>query len=302
MIFLPFIAGLTITIGEAIGIGASVVGIGAAIKGAADYHEAKSIQESSCANYQNALNQINRKSKEVLEKFESFGLLKLKTYTGVIREAVELLSNHIKVDLSSFNDIQIEQINIFSNELIGLKESVIKASDVLSCLSVGVNTAVNDRFQYKDTPPIFQTIGAFGIKKFPHSTLPNIPYAAITMAGITWGLSGSNARLQAETNAIYASNEIEKMKLVESGFEALVSRINEGEKLINILTEKLLNALTVISTLPEKDETMNQIENVLALTRALKQVIEVDICCGNGLLTPESGVMFHAVRKEYVYG
>jgi hypothetical protein len=51
----------------------------------------------------------------------------------------------------------------------------------------------------------------------------------------------------------------------------------------------------------EAAETMKLVDNSVSLIRALKQVIEVDICCGNGLLTPESGIMFYAVRKEYVH-
>jgi hypothetical protein len=50
--FLPaFAAAVTVSIGEAVGIGASVIGIGAAIKGAADYHTAKSVQDDSLGEY-----------------------------------------------------------------------------------------------------------------------------------------------------------------------------------------------------------------------------------------------------------
>jgi hypothetical protein len=299
--FLPVFAAATVSIGEALGIGASVIGIGAAVKGALDYHQAKSLQENANAEYQKMIRCIEQKSKEVQKKLEDFGLLKLQTYTGVIREAVELLSKFISIDLSSFKDIQVERIRFFSSELAGLKESVVKASDVLSCLSVGVNTAVHDRIPYKDTPPIFQRIGAFGLKNvpLPKNGLPPIPYAAITMAGLSWGLSGSAAKLQAETNAVYASSEIEKMKQIEPGFDAILERIAEGENLINALTGKLRLTLAELKLLPESPETPGRIENAVSLTRALKQVIEVDICAGNGLLTAESGVLFYAVRKEH---
>lgn len=298
--FLPaFAAAVTVSIGEAVGIGASVIGIGAAIKGAADYHTAKSVQENTNAEYQGIVSRIERKSKEAQRRLESFGLLKLRTYSCVIRDAVETLSNFVTVDLSAFKDIQVEQIQVFNNEIPGLRESVVTASDVLSCLSMGVNTAVHDRFPYKDTPPIFQTIGAFGLKKLPASGLPNIPYAAITMAGITWGISGSAAKLQAETNAVYTASETEKMKAVEIGFDTLMDRISEGESLISILTGKLSLVLAELKVLNESDKTAGRIENAITLTRALKQIIEVDVCDGNGLLTPQSGVLFHAVRKEY---
>ena len=299
--FLPAFAAATVSIGEAIGIGASVIGIGAAVKGAADYHKAQSIQQNAASEYRETVERIERKSKAVQKRLESFGLLKLQTYTGIIKEAVNVLSNFISVDLSLFKDIQVERIRFFSTELTGLKESVIKASDVLSCLSVGVNTAVHDRFPYKDTPPIFQTIGAFGLKPLPTNGLPYIPYTAITMAGLTWGISGNMAKTQAETNAVYASSEIEKMKPVETGFDALIECIAEGEKLIGALTGKLRLLLAELKLLPESDKTAGRIENAIALTKALKQIIEVDICDGNGLLTPQSGVLFHAIRKEYAH-
>jgi hypothetical protein len=297
--FLPAFATATVSIGEAIGIGASVIGIGAAVKGAADYHQAKTIQENASAEYQKTVRRIRRKAKEVQQKLEEFGLLKLQTYTGIIREAVELLSNFITVDLSSFKDIQVERIRLFTNEIIGLKESVVKASDVLSCLSTGVNTAVNDRFPYKDTPPLFQTIGAFGLNRVPFNGLPPIPYAAITMAGLAWGMSGNAAKTQAGANAVYASSETEKLKQLEPGFDALLERIAEGGTLIAALTEKLRLVLAELKLLPESPETPKRVENAVSLTRALKQIIEVDVCDRNGLLTPQSGVLFYAVRKEY---
>ncbi|MDR2795488.1 MAG: hypothetical protein LBB47_02105 [Spirochaetaceae bacterium] len=81
------------------------------------------------------------------------------------------------------------------------------------------------------------------MKKVPAAALPPIPSAAITVAGITWGISGSAAKLQAETNVVYASSEIEKLKPVETGFDALLARIAEGENLIKTLTGKLRRAL-----------------------------------------------------------
>jgi hypothetical protein len=293
---LPAFAAAAVSIGEALGIGASVIGIGAAVKGAADYQKAKSIQDKAEVEYHNAAGRVKRKAKETRKKLEAFGLLKLRAYTGIIREAVELLSNFISVDLSTFKDLQIEQIKFFSAEVAELRESVIKASDVLSCLSAGVNTAVHDRFPYKDTPPIFQAIGAFGLKQLPFNGLPPIPYAAITMAGLSWGLSGNAAKQQAGIKAAYVSGEIDKMKALETGFNAVLKRIAEGENLIAALTEKLRFALAELKIPPQSPE---KIENAVNLTRALKQIIEVDLCTGNGLLTHKSGVLFRTVRKEY---
>jgi uncharacterized protein (UPF0254 family) len=61
---LPAFAAATVSIGEAIGIGAGVIGIGAAVKGSADYRQVKVIQENASAEYQETARRIKQKSKE----------------------------------------------------------------------------------------------------------------------------------------------------------------------------------------------------------------------------------------------
>jgi hypothetical protein len=99
--------------------------------------------------------------------------------------------------------------------------------------------------------------------------------------------------------------ETEKMKTALTGIKALADRINEGKSLINILSSKLkpllaeLEAFEVSGCEPLPYRISLRIEAALILTKALKQVIDVNILSGNGLLTRESGVLFHALRKEY---
>jgi hypothetical protein len=302
---LPFISALAaaaISLGEAVGIGAGAVGIGAAVKGTADYTQAKTVRKKANTAYQNMVRCLKREARAVQNRFTAFGLLKLQTYTGVIREAVGVLSCFKDIGLTSFRDIQVEHISFLNTEIALLETSCIKASDVLSCLSAGVNTAVNDRIPYKDTPPFIQSIGALGIKAVPGNGLPAIPYAAIAMAGISWGVSGNAAKSAAEADALSLDREKEKMKSVLAGFKTLLDRITEGESLIAMLTGKLK---AVLETLEKPDKETIQttgaasIETAIALTRALKQVIETDICAGNGMLNPQSGVVFHKIRKEY---
>jgi hypothetical protein len=239
------------------------------------------------------------KARTVQNRFTAFGILKLRTYTGVIREAVKALSRFKNIGLSSFRDMQVEHISFLKDEIALLETSCIKASDVLSCLSVGINTAVNDRMPYKDTPPLVQSVGAFGIKEIPGNGLPNIPYAAIALAGISWGLSGNAAKSAAEADAVLLDREKEKLKAVLAGFRAMGDRITEGESLIAMLTGKLKTVLEKL-TQPEKETVQTaDIEAAIALTRALKQVIETDICTGNGMINAQSGVVFHKIRKEY---
>jgi hypothetical protein len=300
--FIPALAAAALSIGEAVGIGASVIGIGAAVKGAVDYNQAKTVRKTANQEYQDMILKLKKKARAVQNRFTAFGILKLRTYTGVIREAVETLSRFKNTGLSAFRDIQVEHIGFLANESELLETSCIKASDILSCLSVGVNTAVNDRIPYKDTPPLVQSIGAFGIKDIPASGLPAIPYAAIALVGISWGLSGNAAKSAAETDAVLLGREKEKMKSVLAGFMVLLDRVTEGESLIADLTRKLKAVLETLKQ-PEKEGIQRDgaagIEAAIALTRALKQLIETDICTGNGMINAQSGVVFHKIRKEY---
>jgi hypothetical protein len=198
---LPAFAALAVSIGEAVSMGAGLIGIGAAVKGSADYRKAKTLQEDAYKRYHALAARIQQSTGAVQKKLEDFGRLKLETYTGIIKEAAELLSRFKTVTVSSFKDIQIEHLSFFTRELDDLNTSCMKASDVLSCLSAGVNTAVHGRFPYEDTPPLTQTIGAFSVMKPPISGVPRIPYTALAMAGLSWGISGNASKPRARAAA-----------------------------------------------------------------------------------------------------
>jgi hypothetical protein len=289
---LPAFAALAVSIGEAVNMGAGLIGIGAAVKGSADYRKAKTLQEDAYTRYQSMAARIQQSTKTVQKKLEDFGRLKLETYTGIIKEAAELLSRFKTVTVSSFKDIQVEHLSFFTHELDDLKTSFIKASDILSCLSAGINTAVHGRFPYEDTPPLTQTIGAFGFKKPPISGIPHIPYAALTVAGLSWGISGNMSKTRARAAAARLSCETEKLKPVLTGYKALCDRVDEGGSLIAVLTEKLRAVLGCLQSVPipvtneTPPETAAYIETAVSLTRALKQVIETDVCGGQKGVCP----------------
>ena len=65
MIFLPAVLAATaikVTVAEAIGIGATVFGIGAGIKGAMDYSKAKKLKAEAEAEYQAMASRIRRRT------------------------------------------------------------------------------------------------------------------------------------------------------------------------------------------------------------------------------------------------
>jgi len=73
MIFLPFFAAAaaTVTVGEAVGLGAAALGIGAGIKGAMDYRNAKKLKEEADAEYRAMASRIRRDAARLKKNSEA---------------------------------------------------------------------------------------------------------------------------------------------------------------------------------------------------------------------------------------
>ena len=180
-----------------------------------------------------------------------------------------------------------------------LEKTCIQASDVLNCISVGINTALNDNIPYKNTPVL---IGAFGLGK-SFKGLPAIPYAGITMAGINWGISGSYAKTKAEEESIEIKIETERISGVLAGLKAIGKRVEEGEVLLFALSAKLKKSLGALQSLAGNDnelsvEALKELDISVHLIKSIKQVIETDICNTEGFLTRRSGIIFRKIEKE----
>ncbi|WP_010253565.1 hypothetical protein [Treponema primitia] len=291
-----------ITTGEVIGIGLTAIGIGAGIKGSIDFHQAQSLVDDARSEYNYMAERIRLKAQTIQNRLIDFSKLKLQTYTGIIHEAVTVLSRFKTINLSSFKDIQVDTVRFLKTELETLETSCVKASDVLSSLSAGINAAVYDKYNYKDTPPLIETMGGFGIKGLPQIELPNIPYSAITMAGLSWGINGNVALTRSEASAADISAATERLKPALAGFKVIAKRISEAETLIASLSEKLAVAIEELSKTDGEHITAIDamgIETTISLTKALKQIIEVDIVSGNSLCNSESGILFKRIWKEY---
>ena len=72
MIFLPMLAAtaIKVTVAEAIGIGATVFGIGAGIKGAIDYSKAKKLKAEAEAEYQQMAHRIRQRTAKLKKNSE----------------------------------------------------------------------------------------------------------------------------------------------------------------------------------------------------------------------------------------
>jgi hypothetical protein len=62
MFILPVFSALTFTVGETLGLGATIFGIGAGIKGAIDYQKAKKLKAEADAEYHEMASRIKRQA------------------------------------------------------------------------------------------------------------------------------------------------------------------------------------------------------------------------------------------------
>jgi hypothetical protein len=203
------------------------------------------------------------------------------------------LSKYKKIDLTAYKSVAVESVRFFNSELENLNSSCIKASDILNCVSVGISTALRDCIPYANTPVLINI----------PVQLPGIPYAGIAMAGITWGISGSLAKTNAQAQALGTRIEAERMLTVLEGLKSIEERISEGGALLYALSGKLwksLEALQGHDGTGERlsDEAAREIDASVRLVKSIKQVIETDICSANGFLTKESGIIFRKMLKE----
>ena len=198
--------------------------------------------------------------------------------------------------------IAVESVRFINAELEHLKKTCIQVSDVLNCISVGISTALNDRIPYKNTPVLIEMVGASGIKRNAKQ-LPAIPYAGITMAGISWGMGGIVAKAKAQEASVETKIETERMARVLAGLKAVSNRIDEGEALLFALSRKLKQSLDNLQSLAGDDDELSQeaakeLDVSVRFIKSIKQVIETDICSVNDFMTRKSGVIFRRIRKE----
>jgi len=207
-----------------------------------------------------------------------------------------------EIDFSAYRTIKVESIRFINAELDDLEKSCIKASDVLNCISVAFKTALSDNIPYHSTPALFQIVGAFGFGNI----LKNIPYAGITMAGVTWGISGSLAKSKAEGEALGIKIEAQRMADVIFGLKAIEKRILEGKTLLLVLSKKLKTSLDMFKTLAVdeselSEDALNELNNSIQLIKSIKKVIETDICNAEGFLNRNCGIVFRKIEQEVNY-
>ena len=212
------------------------------------------------------------------------------------------MSKYKSIDLSAYKTVTVESIRFISSEFEHLEKTCIQASDVLNCISTAINTGLNDRIPYKDTSVILEITGALSAGK-TFKGLPAIPYAGITMAGINWGIAGSNAKIKAEEESVETKIETERMSGVLSGLRAIEKRVDEGKTLLFALSAKLKKSLVRLQELTYdstelSEDAAKEFEISVKLIKSIKHVIETDICNADGFITKKSGVIFHKIEKE----
>ncbi|MCL2044743.1 MAG: hypothetical protein FWG89_11460 [Treponema sp.] len=152
---------------------------------------------------------------------------------------------------------------------------------------------------------MIEIIGASGVNNTAKG-LSAIPYAGITMAGISWGISGSLAKAKAQVTSVDTRIETEQMVSVLDGLKTIDRRVAEGEALLYSLSIKLKKSLDALQSLPVKEGELSEaaakeIDTSIRLIKSLKQVIETDICNADGYLTKKSGVIFRKIEQEVTH-
>ncbi|ULQ60398.1 hypothetical protein K7I13_03565 [Brucepastera parasyntrophica] len=294
LIFLPAAITAAVSLGEILGTGVGIIGIGAGIRGIADCRKSAEIQNAARDSYLLELRRIRRYARRIQKRLEQFGRLKLEIYSGIIREAVESLSRFRGTELTPFRNTETIGVYSIAPELDSLERACIKAGDILEGLSLGIAQVVQCRSVYGKRLPSLIAAGAFGLN--PLSTV----FPAIT--GLFFGAKAAGIKTAALRNAAKIEIRREKLQAYLAQLRAVSARVREGEQLISALSGKIRTQLCFldnVSGFEITESVSGHINMTVLLLRALKSVIEVDIVSGNGTLTKGSGVLFRKIHREY---
>ena len=292
-----------ITIAEAISIGTGAIGIGAGIKGAMDYCKANDVQKEAINSYQTLADKVKRKIKIANSKLSSFAKLKQETYFGILKRSAAILSRFKNVYLSAFYNDNPMYVDFGCKGIDEIEKAGIGASDIFSCLFAGISAATQENYPYKSIAPLL-SVGAFGIKNNQFDLL-KLPYGAFMAAGLNWGMSGGKKLTYAKALSKDLDIETQKMSKVLVSIKDFIKHICEGEHLIAVFSSRLEPLLAELEniTMPENKllplEIINKVETTISLTKALKQILDVDIFSENRKSTREAGILFRSLSEEY---
>lgn len=282
------VIGSAITSAEIISGIVTAVGVGATIKGAVDYHDAKKKETEALEHYELKKSKVNNEVKRVQTSLEKFGSQKLTAYNGVLRQSVNILIEYKNVHLSKLKNGTAGKVQYLNKDMRDFFDVYYKDTDRISMLSKNLNSGINKINASLD----LQRLGAFGMS----GSMLNNSISLLTQS-ISFAVGGSRAKDKAQKVASAVRIERERMEETITLCRNLRKRIAEGSSVLNRLSNDMTHVMEDLAQDQESSAQESSIEKLLLLSKTMKRVIDIDICTTEGVLLEKAGLLYTAVNK-----
>ena len=282
------VIGAAITSAEIISGIVTAVGVGATIKGAVDYHDAKKKETEALEHYELKKSKVNNEVKRVQTSLEKFGSQKLTAYNGVLRQSVNILIEFKNVHLSKLKNGTAGKVQYLNKDMRDFFDVYYKDTDRISMLSKNLNSGINKINASLD----LQRLGAFGMS----GSMLNNSISLLTQS-ISFAVGGSRAKDKAQKVASAVRIERERMEETITLCRNLRKRIAEGSSVLNRLSNDMTHVMEDLAQDQESSAQESSIEKLLLLSKTMKKVIDIDICTTEGVLLEKAGLLYTAVNK-----
>jgi len=282
------VIGSAITSAEIISGIVTAVGVGATIKGAVDYHDAKKKETEALEHYELKKSKVNNEVKRVQTSLEKFGSQKLTAYNGVLRQSVNILIEFKNVHLSKLKNGTAGKVQYLNKDMRDFFDVYNKDTDRISMLSKKLNSGVNKINASLD----LQRLGAFGMS----GSMLNNSISLLTQS-ISFAVGGSRAKDKAQKVASAVRIERERMEETITLCRNLRKRIAEGSSVLNRLSNDMTHVMKCLAQDQESSAHESSIEKLLLLSKTMKKVIDIDICTTEGVLLEKAGLLYTEVNK-----
>ena len=282
------VIGAAITSAEIISGIVTAVGVGATIKGAVDYHDAKKKETEALEHYELKKSKVNNEVKRVQTSLEKFGSQKLTAYNGVLRQSVNILIEFKNVHLSKLKNGTAGKVQYLNKDMRDFFDVYNKDTDRISMLSKKLNSGVNKINASLD----LQRLGAFGMS----GSMLNNSISLLTQS-ISFAVGGSRAKDKAQKVASAVRIERERMEETITLCRNLRKRIAEGSSVLNRLSNDMTHVMEDLAQDQESSAQESSIEKLLLLSKTMKKVIDIDICTTEGVLLEKAGLLYTEVNK-----
>lgn len=282
------VIGAAITSAEIISGIVTAVGVGATIKGAVDYHDAKKKETEALEHYELKKSKVNNEVKRAQASLEKFGSQKIAAYNGVLKQSVNILIEYKNVHLSKLKNGTAGKVQYLNKDMRDFLNHYDNDTDRISMLSKNLKSGIKTI----NASLGLQRLGAFGMS----GSLLNNSVSLLTHS-ITFAVGGSRAKDKALHVVSAVKIEREKMEETITLCRNLRKRIAEGSSVLNRLSNDMTHVMEDLAQDQESSAQESSIEKLLLLSKTMKKVIDIDICTTEGVLLEKAGLLYTAVSK-----